>query len=358
MLITFIVPVLLQTATNIPQKYTTYSTPLAPSAKASCKSVRFPAFTHKKVAEETFMKYCRAVHGVHKPSFVMHSHEPLVVYAVMNPRRAHGSLFFDIGANGGVYSIIALSTNFSGAIAFEPQVMCADNILFSKENNLQHLSTKSFFHIYNVGLGKPGTLVVYDKICGMNWQNTKNSASTAKVQSVSLSTILPSVHFPTDLPVFLKIDTDGAEVGIVEMLLEIFPYRGSAVSTNYTRKRLQMLPEVYLEVDPLYWNFFGHTDKDGIRVLSALGELYSEIYFFDSGLVTSCEGAGNTVLRFTESPKLVPEHPLKNHKHRILRVTDFGKMLHACVAHRHKQSHLKGNIADWGQMNLWFVPNS
>jgi len=344
--------------------HTLFHNPPKTNAEASCASVRLSALANE-VADETLLHYCQAVRGVHTPSFINNTHEPLVVYAVRNPRRASGSLFFDIGANGGVYSTIALSGNFSGALAFEPQAMCADNILFTEQHNHRsNTGAAKPLRIYNVGLGLPGSFDVYDHICGMNWQGDRASLRKAKARSVSLSTILPSVRFPTATasPAFLKIDTDGAEVNIMEMLLKMLPPRGGAAGADGMAdlraaggRGFPGLPEMYVEIDPLHWAAFGRTYADGIRIFSALSELYSEIYFFNA-VASSCEGAGHRVLQFTEPPALVPERPLKRRDLRILRVTDFSRLLQECVAHQRKQSRAKGNGADWGQMNLWFVP--
>jgi FkbM family methyltransferase len=76
-------------------------------------------------------------------------HEPQVVYSILKPMRATGA-FIDVGANAGLFSLVALSGNYNQVLSFEPQPGCADEMLFTHTYN----GAPARWRIYNVGVGR------------------------------------------------------------------------------------------------------------------------------------------------------------------------------------------------------------
>ena len=83
------------------------------------------------------VEFCVAFPGVHAASFLGGWHELLVAYAVQRPRRAlrHAGLLVDIGANAGLFSVLALGANYSRVVSVEPQPVCAKNLYYTKRHN-------------------------------------------------------------------------------------------------------------------------------------------------------------------------------------------------------------------------------
>ena len=152
----------------------------------------------------------------------------------------------------------------------------------------------------------------------MNWQDARPQLRQATAQAISVSNILRKVG-PLDAAPFFKVDVDGGEVGIVQMLLQVIEKR----STD----QLMHLPELYFEISPHFWPAFNQSLEAGFTAFKTLASYYSEIYLFHA-LATSCEGAGQKVLQYTTAPDKVPERPIAARpKLRVLRVLDFPALL-------------------------------
>lgn len=266
-------------------------------------------------------------------------HEPQVVYSILKPMRATGA-FIDVGANAGLFSLVALSGNYNQVLSFEPQPGCADEMLFTHTYN----GAPARWRIYNVGVGKTHqAFQVPGEGCGMNWQKTGKGRSWV-AQGIPLSMIVSAMDQAG--PAYLKIDCDGAEVSVVEAVLDLLPGK----ETN----GFAYLPEMYVEVNPVDWRSFGKSVEQGLSVFRSLGNRYTEIYFF-SAMTSSCEGiglvsdAGNNL---TEPYLFVSEnHPPPgmtrwvgrfSRPQWILRVKDYEGLLNRCVTHTR-------------QLNLWFA---
>jgi FkbM family methyltransferase len=266
-------------------------------------------------------------------------HEPQVVYSILKPMRATGA-FIDIGANAGLFSLVALSGNYSQVLSFEPQPGCADEMLFTHTYN----GAPARWRIYNVGVGKTHqAFQVPGEGCGMNWQKTGKGRSWV-AQGIPLSMIVSAMDQAG--PAYLKIDCDGAEVSVVEAVLDLLPGK----ETN----GFAYLPEMYVEVNPLDWRSFGKSAAQGLNVFRSLGSRYTEIYFF-SAMTSSCEGIGlvsDAGHNLTEPYLFVSEnHPPPgmarwvgrfSRPQWILRVKDYDGLLNRCVTHTR-------------QLNLWFA---
>ena len=273
-------------------------------------------------------------------------HEPQVVHAVLNPMRAGGGPFWDIGANAGLLSVVALSGNYTEVLSFEPQPACADALLYMRSQN----GGEPRWRIFNVGVSRNAlTINVPIDGCGMNWQwmPATSSRRSWHAHAVSLASIaaLGQPQGREAAPTFIKIDVDGAEVAVVEGVLD-------AIKDG----ALPVLPELYVEVDIRDWQTFnGTTPERGIAAFEALGALYEEIYFF-SGMQGSCEGIGlyadDDPTRNLTTPYLFvsENHPppsIRRFYGRglpqwILLVTDYKALLRRCVTHKR-------------QLNLWFA---
>lgn len=266
-------------------------------------------------------------------------HEPQVVYSILKPMRATGA-FIDVGANAGLFSLVALSGNYSQVLSFEPQPGCADEMLFTHTYN----GAPARWRIYNVGVGKTHqAFQVPGEGCGMNWQKTGKGRSWV-AQGIPLSMIVSAMDQAG--PAYLKIDCDGAEVSVVEAVLDLLPGK----ETN----GFAYLPEMYVEVNPLDWRSFGKSAAQGLNVFRSLGSRYTEIYFF-SAMTSSCEGIGlvsDAGHNLTEPYLFVSEnHPPPgmarwvgrfSRPQWILRVKDYDGLLNRCVTHTR-------------QLNLWFA---
>ena len=321
------------------------------SAAASCDSIQVHYRTERPSSTGA-VEFCVAFPGVHAASFLSGWHELLVAYAVQRPRSAlrHAGLLVDIGANAGLFSVLALGANYSRVISVEPQPVCAKNLYYTKRHNRAALQEAGLeWRILQAGIGH-GTFSVFDGTCGMNWQDARPQLRQATAQAISVRNILRQVG-PLHAAPFFKVDVDGGEVGIVQMLLQVIEER----STD----QLIHLPELYFEISPHFWPAFNQSLEAGFTAFKTLASYYSEIYFFHA-LATSCEGAGQKVLQYTTAPDKVPERPISARpKLRVLRVLDFAALLRECIAHDVANAHtwgIRGRHPIMGQMNIWFVP--
>ena len=321
------------------------------SAAVSCDTIRVHYLTERPSSTGA-VEFCVAFPGVHAASFLGGWHELLVAYAVQRPRRAlrRSGLLVDIGANAGLFSVLALGANYSRVVSVEPQPVCANNLYYTKRRNRAALQEAGLeWRILQAGIGH-GTFSVFDGTCGMNWQDARPQLRQATAQAISVRHILRQVG-PLHAAPFFKVDVDGAEVGIVQMLLPVIEER----STN----QLTHLPELYFEISPHFWPAFNQSLEAGFTAFKKLASYYSEIYLFHA-LATSCEGAGQKVLQYTTAPDKVPERPISARpKLRVLRVLDFAALLRGCIAHDVANAHTwgtRGRHPIMGQMNIWFVP--
>lgn len=280
-------------------------------------------------------------------------HEAIVAWAVLHPvrARANESIFLDIGANAGIFSALAASEGFE-VISFEPQPMCADNVLHMKMTN--HIRR---WKVFNVGVGcRSDNLMVFGDSCGMNWQNDpytgKNHPRNYQVPQVPLS----SFKFGHGTaPPFFKVDVDGGELEVAKAILDLA-----------RNGKFPQLPEMYFEMNPGYWpklngcnlcapclgkaepklkgpnGCWGRLLNEGEQVFTDLSKMYKEIFLF--GVLNGPCEERNGVKQYLRLHKIVSSQ----RKQYIYRVLDFPAVMAICV-------HLPIEHLGEGQMNVWFT---
>ena len=156
---------------------------------------------------------------------------------------APNSIFYDVGANVGIYSIYAAKAGNCKVIAFEPSApnleMLIRNIL---KNRLQNLIT-----VVPVGLSERDSVAeMYFNLSNFTWGGAHNSlgeslnqkglpmhdADSVQLVAMKLDSILNIFNLPK--PDHIKIDVDGLES------LVLFG----------AEKTLQLVDSVMVEVDP------------------------------------------------------------------------------------------------------------
>jgi len=127
------------------------------------------------------------------------------------------SVFIDIGANIGVYTLVSCFTPVSRVIAFEPfsanYTKLMDNIL---SNNLENVFA------FNCGIGG------YPKVVELKGESFSPGAAEFSYSSdlennTAVATLLPFNIFEplikrTSVDLFIKIDVDGGEMGVLQSL--------------------------------------------------------------------------------------------------------------------------------------------
>ena len=313
-------------------------------ANAQCSPVKLP-LQHVSAGEMfTQHSFCHGVVVTWETGLWLGGwHEPQVVYSILNPMRASGT-FIDVGANAGLFSIVALSGRYRQVLSFEPQPACADEMLFTRMHN----GAPAHWRVYNAAVAKtPQTFHVPATGCGMNWQTGSGRSRQFKAHSVPLSSVVSTMDQTG--PAFIKIDCDGSEVSVVEAILDLLPGGGPMLTGG-----LDHLPEIYVEVDPIDWRHFGVKKERGHDALRSLGSRYEQIYFF-SAMTTSCEGIGlvdDSGRNLTEPYLFVSDnHPppgmvrwvgRQSRPQWILRVLDYAGLLDRC-------------LSQTKQLNLWFA---
>jgi FkbM family methyltransferase len=118
------------------------------------------------------------------------------------------TIFIDIGANMGAYTILASKVCGSKSIAFEP-VPSSYNRLCDQVriNNIEHLVTKK-----NIGLAKKDGYLYFTK--NLNAMN-KVSLDKNKTDSVLVKVSQLDSEISIDNPLFLKIDVEGYEYDVL-----------------------------------------------------------------------------------------------------------------------------------------------
>jgi len=144
------------------------------------------------------------------------------------PKHNGSEVFFDIGANIGIYSLFAAYTHSNVHVyAFEP---VANNYMAllknESENNFENL------HLFNLALSKDKKLTdIYlsDLRVGNSGAqidspvndkgDTYKALRVEKVLSVSIDQLITEFNFPT--PSYVKIDVDGHESDILNGMLTV-----------------------------------------------------------------------------------------------------------------------------------------
>ncbi len=122
-------------------------------------------------------------------------------------------IFIDIGANQGVFSLIASKNNNVREIhAFEPNYDCITYL----QNNLIFNHVKNYF-IHNTAIGTKESIVNFQVDYNHSGSGrVSNQDSNMKVMSVNRSYL--NKIFKTNCEYFVKIDTEGSEKDILNEL--------------------------------------------------------------------------------------------------------------------------------------------
>lgn len=235
---------------------------LPPNATARC--TRMVLRDRREVKLSPQACHC-SVHSELDWHFLEMYHEPQLVYAVLHSTRAK-TAFIDIGANIGLYSVLALE-RFAEVLSFEPQPYCIDNMLYTKQR-----AGAANWRMWNAVVGSQRQNV-FGHICGMNWLwNPMRRPRTHRAQAVPLTEVVRMVRRPEE-PLFIKVDTDGGEDEVAEQLVAMLPPAPGGATTG----KLAALPEVYMEL--------GLNSGDHGRLLQLYGKLgsfYSDVFLFSS----------------------------------------------------------------------------
>ena len=321
-------------------EHTQFHQPLPPTV--SCLPLSFEFEGEGRISSST--KFCTTPAVQAKATFVEEHHERLVSWITLHPQKASG-VYLDIGANAGIFSTLAKSTlsKFSTVYSLEPQPVCADNLLYTKQQN-----RGTHWHIWNVAVGREaGRIKVPARSCGMGWE-ANEKAQVWGVDVMPLSKVVRHANgrstLRSDAPFFIKIDVDGAEVDIIEAALELFPRGGSGL--------LKHVPEMYVEVNTQNWKRYGVSYQRAIRAFETLALHYTQTYLL-SALPVTCEGHLKTLPTLTTLHRSIGrgEYRGQSVAQKILKISDFGALLRGCVLI--EQNTKRGGD---GQLNVWFVP--
>ena len=168
------------------------------------------------------------------------------------------TLFVDVGANTGFFSLLAASRG-SSVLAFEPQPHCAELMRATLRSANARLAQRIDFRTAAVGDVAGGSIRVPSNTCwgGFDAGATEHHAPMdADVLLVSLaSAVAPT---PTQLSLFFKIDTEGAEVGVLKGVLEL------------RERHPERAIRVVVELIPRLWAARGSSVEEGVDVLRRL----------------------------------------------------------------------------------------
>ncbi len=147
-------------------------------------------------------------------------------------------LFYDIGANVGVYSILAAGCKRSRVVAFEP----VRDTFFSLKKNVSLNSVDELVTSLNVGVGSgPGVVKFTSELDAMNHVAIGDEINVNKLEEVPLTSVdaISRIH---GIPATVKIDVEGFETEVINGMQEtlrsqalkiiIIELNGSAVRYN------------------------------------------------------------------------------------------------------------------------------
>ena len=277
------------------------------------------------------------------------AHEAMYVHAALHPMRAIPSglsgskrrVFLDIGTNAGYFSVLAQARGYE-VFSFEPQPMCNDILIRTKQEIQNHATHPPPWHIFEVGVSDAKALKfeVFSEHCGMNWHiaaGRKTKANAAPLHAI----IHGSAAAHTPHPVFAKIDVDGGEARILK-----------SIHDSVVNGALRALPEIIIEINPRFWTSFGTNLDEGQDIFLNFARRYTQVFMFNAFGInrygnSSCEAQPAARALLEPCPICAPADRTDLN---IMRVKDFAVLLRLCV----DQDRL-GNPRKHGQMNIWFA---
>jgi FkbM family methyltransferase len=155
------------------------------------------------------------------------------------------NVFIDVGANAGVYSVLASKVLGSKSIAFEPINETFERLI--DNININRISEK--VKTINKGVGsKPGELYFTNNHDTTNKVSNINEENTSKV---SITTLDKEIDTEIEASLFLKIDVEGFEMEVLKGAREllksgkvsiiIIELNGSGEEFGYTDNDIHML---------------------------------------------------------------------------------------------------------------------
>lgn len=184
-----------------------------------------------------------------------------------------GDLFIDIGANVGVYTILASAEVKANTISIEPVPSTFNHLM----DNIRINNIQDKVLAYNIGLGKEDSVIKFTRsLDTVNHVAIEGESDTIDVQVKALDNILSEV-----IPVLLKIDVEGFETAVLngaEKLLQEDKLKAIIIELNGSGER------------------YGYDENDIHQKLLALGFLPYDYNPFERRLtVLDNHGKHNTI---------------------------------------------------------------
>lgn len=165
----------------------------------------------------------------HAGAILRGSLEPTVHQAMIRTVRP-GSTFFDIGANVGYFTLVgARMVGPSGrVVAFDPVPVCAAAVASNIAlNQLDHTSIRAVAVGDHAGQARLQVVEEASWSCLSDTGSHENTEEEIDVEMVKLDDLVASGELPP--PDVLKIDTEGAEIMVLEGMRETLARHGSKV---------------------------------------------------------------------------------------------------------------------------------
>lgn len=167
-----------------------------------------------------------------------------------------GMAFIDIGANAGVFSLVASKMVGEGGVvlSFEPSL----DVFRDLVNNAAVNRTRNLFP-FNMAVGGETTLARFStgetSHSGIGHLSENGDVSTLQIQFDAFPKLFDTLIGDRDT--VIKIDVEGAE--------------GHVVSSLRAFLRRPQVKTVITEIDPTYLERFGHSDRQVYAVLKEAG---------------------------------------------------------------------------------------
>ncbi len=177
--------------------------------------------------------------------------------------------FVDIGANQGLYSLIAGSNeNCLKVVAFEPVPTTAE--ILSKNIEINNFNSKSEVHVkaisdnngrhkININLEHSGSASI-DQAIGKN-----DSLEIIDIETIDV-TYLNRLDIPKDMDIVIKIDVEGHEKIVVEQLIQtIFLHSVSAIYYEYDTKIQDDMDTIKELLKQNNFTIFSEVKDEGVK---------------------------------------------------------------------------------------------
>jgi FkbM family methyltransferase len=179
------------------------------------------------------------------------------------------ALFVDVGANTGFFSLLAASYG-SSVLSFEPQPHCADLMRATLASSNAHLAGLIDFRTAALGDPADGSISVPVDTCWGGFNGGAMEHAAAQHAAVPLVSLTASVApTPAQRSLVFKIDTEGAEVGVLKGVLEL------------RERHPERAVRVIVELIPRLWPARGSSTDEGVAVLRRLQRWFAVTLLHD-----------------------------------------------------------------------------